>query len=944
MVACSKELSRNTLSGLIVACLLVTPLAQGQQPSREYIRFGGRVIAIENAVTAVPISVSISGNANVTINASQQQRFTAIVTGPSGTNQAVTWSLSPASGSGSVDASGNYTAPAAVPNPATVTLFATSVQDPSKSANVVITIRNGVAVTINGGNVTVAASQQHQFTATVSGVPLGGSPAVVWSLSPSSGYGIVDANGNYSAPAVVLSPPVTTLTATPLADTTKSTSVTITIVAPVSVTISPASASVITSHQQQFTAAVSGGGAVTWSVAPASAGTIDASGLYTAPANVPAPPTATVMATSVADASKAASATVTIVAPVAVAINEGNVSVSTGQSKQFTSAVTGGVSGGSTAVTWSINPAAPSGGTVGVNTGLYTAPASVPAPPTVTLTATSVVDSTRSASVTITITSAVSVSITPASANVLPSGTQQFQATVGGTTNGAVTWSMVGAALGSISATGLYSAPTNFSGTPPPETVKASSVADPTKSATATVNLVGVSFSITPKSVPMIPYTGGSGTLTVTSNINWVITNDAPWLSISPTSGGPGTTPVTYSALLTNATTARTANLTIGGVSYTITQALLPHVSITPGVVYDLMLNESVQFNAYVNDSTTPTNSAVTWTATRSDNVSGQGLFSATTPGLLTTPSSAPANTVTITITATLNGAPNSQPGTATVFFTFFPIPRVIQGGGGSGVGNTFTYHIPLDNGFPPAHVSFFFSRDGNTLTHSCFLDFYQASGGGLTLTNDNFSAQDSGIVPSVDVNGHVNGASSLTLQNSQCEFYFQGATRRLTNFGVDLFLPINFNPSTFSGVLQQLTRDTTNGSSAWTPLASWTVPTPTTLAPTLSVNPLPATVSGIVNITGYAFDNATRSESAIRKVEIYRNGFLIGQATYGLPSTACASAPGRPGCPNVGFSFPWDTTKEFNGTYTLRVVATDSDNIPNGLFTFTTLTTTVQN
>jgi hypothetical protein len=185
---------RNMISALLVASLVMTPLLQGQQPSKEYIRFGGRLIAIENGATAaVPISVSISGNANLTV--SQQQRFTAAVTGPSGTSQAVTWSLSPASGSGSVDASGNYTAPAAIPNPATVTLFATSVQDPSKSANVVITIHNGVAITINGGNVTVAASQQHQFTATVSGVPIGGSPAVVWSLSPSSGYGIVDSNG-----------------------------------------------------------------------------------------------------------------------------------------------------------------------------------------------------------------------------------------------------------------------------------------------------------------------------------------------------------------------------------------------------------------------------------------------------------------------------------------------------------------------------------------------------------------------------------------------------------------------------------------------------------------------------------------------------------------------------------------------------------------------------
>ena len=125
--------------------------------------------------------------------------------------------------------------------------------------------------------------------------------------------------------------------------------------------------------------------------------------------------------------------------------------------------------------------------------------------------------------------------------------------------------------------------------------------------------------------------------------------------------------------------------------------------------------------------------------------------------------------------------------------------------------------------------------------------------------------------------------------------------------------------------------------------MGDWTVPTPTTHPPSLTVNTLPTPVSGVVNITGWALDNLTSSESAIRKVEIYLQGRLIGQATYGLPSTACNSAPGRPGCPNVGFSFPWDTTTVPNGTYTIRVVATDNDT-PNNLFTFTTITPTVQN
>src|SRR5882762_7367461 len=68
---------------------------------------------------------------------------------------------------------------------------------------------------------------------------------------------------------------------------------------PTAVTVSPSSAAVQTGGVQQFTATVSPNGAnqaVTWSLSGAgctgaSCGTIDATGKYTAPANIPNPPT-----------------------------------------------------------------------------------------------------------------------------------------------------------------------------------------------------------------------------------------------------------------------------------------------------------------------------------------------------------------------------------------------------------------------------------------------------------------------------------------------------------------------------------------------------------------------------------------------------------------------------------------------------------------------------
>src|SRR5258708_16992572 len=81
---------------------------------------------------------------------------------------------------------------------------------------------------------------------------------------------------------------------------------------PVSVSISPTSATLNGGGTQQFTATVSGSTntAVTWSLS--GAGTLSSSGLYTTPATVANQTTATVTATSQADTTKSPSATGTI--------------------------------------------------------------------------------------------------------------------------------------------------------------------------------------------------------------------------------------------------------------------------------------------------------------------------------------------------------------------------------------------------------------------------------------------------------------------------------------------------------------------------------------------------------------------------------------------------------------------------------------------------------
>ena len=245
----------------------------------------------------------------------------------------------------------------------------------------------------------------------------------------------------------------------------------------VSISLSPASATVAAGATQQFTAAVVGSDntAVTWSVTEAAGGSVSASGLYTAPA---AAGGYHVVATSVADATKSASAAVTVNAPAAPVLTPSSVSLLTGATQQFTVTVAGVIQ---TAI-WSVQEG--NGGSIS-STGLYTAPS---AAGVFHVVATKPNDASRKLTALVTVTAApvVAVSISPTSASVYTGATRQFAATVTGSANTSVTWAVQeGAAGGAVSATGLYTAP----GAAGSYHVVATSVADASKSATAAVTV-----------------------------------------------------------------------------------------------------------------------------------------------------------------------------------------------------------------------------------------------------------------------------------------------------------------------------------------------------------------------------------------------------------------------------------------------------------------------
>jgi O-glycosyl hydrolase len=189
----------------------------------------------------------------------------------------------------------------------------------------------------------------------------------------------------------------------------------------------------------------------------------------------------TVTATSAADPTKTASASVSLAPPVSVSLSPGSVTLRPSQSQMFTASVSGT---SNTAVAWSLSPAL---GSISA-AGLYTAPSSIASAQTVTVTATSAAEPTKTASAIVSLTPPVSVSLSPGSVTLTPSQTQVFAASVSGTSNTVVAWSL-SPALGSISAAGLYTAPSSVASAQT-VSVTAISAADPTKTASTSLSLV----------------------------------------------------------------------------------------------------------------------------------------------------------------------------------------------------------------------------------------------------------------------------------------------------------------------------------------------------------------------------------------------------------------------------------------------------------------------
>ncbi|HEY3838198.1 MAG TPA: Ig-like domain-containing protein, partial [Bryobacteraceae bacterium] len=117
---------------------------------------------------------------------------------------------------------------------------------------------------------------------------------------------------------------------------------------------------------------------------------------------------------------------------------------------------------------------------------------------------------------------------------------------------------------------------------------------------------------------------------------------------------------------------------------------------------------------------------------------------------------------------------------------------------------------------------------------------------------------------------------------------------------------------------------DTDNNPDSGTQSVAITVlPTPTVMIDSLTAGQV---VSGVVTVSGWAIDNSAMVGSAIGSVAIQVDGNTVGLANYGSNrGDVCAQYPGRPGCPNVGFTYMLDTRGLTSGVHTLTAQATDT-------------------
>ncbi len=491
-------------------------------------------------------------------------------------------------------------------------------------------------------------------------------PRVTWVVQEGAAAGTVTSAGVFTASATG----IWHVVATSVADPTRSAMVALRIAnGPLAVGITPSTAVVNTGATQTFTATVTNFLStpnVTWSVQEgASGGTVDGSGLYTAPSSSG---TFHVQATSVENPSQSATATVTVANPVSISITPTAASVYAGQPVTFGYTL----QAPTTRVVWSATAGSITQG------GAFTAPM---AAGECTVTVTSVDDPMKSASAVVTVIPPdVTLGLRPTYANLTPGACRTFTATlqVTGSTDNGILWSCSGGLLVPKGASAFYAAPL----VPGSYSVTATSSANPEVSLSATVVV-----SAQAPSTPFLNVIPSAATLGVGQRLflgsEYTVADPQSGLDWSTDGGALAIESSGASAFLTAPASPGTVTVTLAGrgahagltahASISVVAAPPVPIAVLPSAatlnVYQTMLLEAVDAAGV------PIPDAV-WSVQEANGgwVSAAGMYEA------------PGQAGTYHVTAGLPGAPST---TATATIT------VVSGGGGGGDGDP----VPTDRG-----------------------------------------------------------------------------------------------------------------------------------------------------------------------------------------------------------------------------------------------------
>ena len=438
----------NAALGTISTAGVYTAPADLPSPVTVQVTATSQADATKSATATVAIQSDIGVSIAPTgagVELGATQAFRATITSSGHPDETVRWSASGVGcgpNCGTVDSNGNYTAPPILPANANVTLTAQSVADPSKQATAAITVTSNFTLQISApGSVPIGGVAT--LVATLTPVP-GSNPSTIlnWSLAGTgcsgSGCGTLtvvttqSVGGNstastamYTAPATAPIPNTVTVTVTPQADTSKKAQATLAIQSGVTVSISPGTATLAANHRVTLTAQVSGSSntGVSWSVNGTAGGNTTVGQTcavgsnpcqsvtsgnaaqvdYVAPGAIPSPNPVSVQATSVLDASKSASAQITVINHVVVSVQPASVMLAPLAVQRFTASVLGT---SNQSVVWQIQgtACATSGvcGSVDPN-GTYTGPTRAPSPDSIQVVAVSSDDTSQSGAANVTI-------------------------------------------------------------------------------------------------------------------------------------------------------------------------------------------------------------------------------------------------------------------------------------------------------------------------------------------------------------------------------------------------------------------------------------------------------------------------------------------------------------------------------------------------------------